>query len=109
MKRIAPWLVVTVVTTVILYFAFNTAGTNSNSPNTPWTQTTVASAGGLVIVSYRPEEVRLESVAPNPGFASEVEKEGPPDVRVEFESADLKVEIRAEWDGGLVTEIDEDS
>lgn len=62
-----------------------------------------------MIVSYRPGEVRLESLAPHPGFIYEVKEEGPPEVRVEFQSADLRIEIRAEWDGGLLTEMDEDS
>ena len=104
---------VTVATTAIVYFAFNTAGTEvtntSDSPTTPPQQTTIASAGGLVTVSYRSGEVRIESAVPHPGFVPEVKEEGPPEERVEFESADRKVEIRAEWDGGLVTQIDEDA
>jgi len=62
-----------------------------------------------VVVSYRPGEVKLESVAPTPGFSYEIDDQGPPDVRVQFESGDVKVEVRVRWDGGLVTEIDEDS
>ena len=62
-----------------------------------------------MIVSYRPGEVKLESVAPTPGFSYEIDDEGPPEVRVEFEGGDVKVEIRVRWDGGLVTEVDEDS
>ena len=73
----------------------------------PWQQTTIPSKGGLVIVSYRPGEVKLESVAPTPGFAYEIDDQGPPEVRVEFEGGEVRVEVRVRWDGGLVTEIDE--
>jgi hypothetical protein len=74
-----------------------------------WQQQTVNSAAGKIVVSYRPEEVRLESVAPLAGYAYDVEDAGPPEVRVEFEGP-LRVEIRVRWrDGELVTEIDEDS
>ena len=75
----------------------------------PWQQTTIPSKGGLVIVSYRPGEVRLESIAPTPGFSYEIDDQGPPEVRVEFEGGDVKVEVRVRWDGGLVTEVDEDN
>jgi hypothetical protein len=62
-----------------------------------------------VVVSYRPGEVRLESVAPLAGYGFEVEDSGPTEVRVEFDGP-LRVEIRVRWrDGQLVTEIDEDS
>ena len=44
----------------------------------PWQQTTIPSKGGLVIVSYRPGEVKLESVAPTPGFSYEIDDAGPP-------------------------------
>jgi hypothetical protein len=73
----------------------------------PWQQATIPSEGGLVIVSYRPGEVRLESVAPSPGFGYEIDDQGPSEVRVEFDGGELRVEIRARWDNGLVTEINE--
>jgi len=60
-----------------------------------------------VIVSYRPGEVRLESVAPSPGFRYEIDDQGPSEVRVEFDGGELRVEVRARWDNGLVTEVDE--
>jgi hypothetical protein len=62
-----------------------------------------------VIVSYRSGEVRLESVVPQPGFLYEIEDSGPPEVRVRLEAEEVRVEIRARWDGGLVTEVDEDT
>jgi hypothetical protein len=62
-----------------------------------------------VIISYRPDEVRLESASPSLGFDMEVDSVGPSSVRVEFERDDLKVRVEAHWsDGELVTEIDED-
>jgi type IV secretory pathway VirJ component len=74
----------------------------------PWKQTTVNSLGGAVIVSYRPGEVRLESVAPLAGFSYDIDKAGPDEVRVEFEGDDLKAEIRVRWENGaLLTTIDE--
>lgn len=93
--------------------ATSTTGPTSSSPTTTaqaatWQQTTVAASGGLVVLSYRPGEVRLAAVVPHPGFSYEVKDQGPPEVRVEFEASDVKIEIRAEWDGGLVTEVDED-
>jgi hypothetical protein len=73
-----------------------------------WQHQTINSAAGKVVVSYRPEEVRLESVAPLAGFTFDVEDSGPPEVRVEFDGP-LRVEVRVRWrDGQLVTEIDED-
>lgn len=88
--------------------------TSTTSPTTTsaavWQQTTIPSRGGLVVVSHRPGEVRLESVAPAPGFAYEIDDEGPPEARVEFEGGDgVRVEVRARWENGLVIEIDEDS
>lgn len=62
-----------------------------------------------MIVSYRPGEVRLESVAPTAGFTYEIDDSGPSEVRVQFEGGDVKVEVRVRWDDGLVTEVDEDS
>jgi len=84
-----------------------TAGTTTTA--SAWQQQTINSAAGKVIVSYRPGEVRLESVAPLAGYNFDVEDAGPPEVRVEFVGP-LRVEIRVRWqDGQLVTEIDEDS
>lgn len=110
-SRIVLWLVVAAATSAVVYFALNTAGgeVNNSSDSPPLLQTTIESAGGLLSVSYGPEEVRLETVVPNPGFVYEVKDEGPPQVRVEFESGGVKVDVRAQWDGELVTEIDESS
>ena len=81
--------------------------TSATTSPTSWQQSTLPSRGGLVIVSYRPGEVRLESAAPSAGFSYEIDKAGPPEVRVEFEGRDVNVEVRVRWDGGLVIEVDE--
>ena len=86
-----------------------TTATAAVASTAPWKTTTLNSAGGTIIVSYRPGEVRLESVVPAPGFAYEIKDEGPDKVDVEFEQGDEKFGLEAEWtDGGLVTEIDDD-
>jgi hypothetical protein len=87
----------------------STAATATTLSVAPWQQTTIPSKGGLVIVSYRPGEVKLESVAPTPGFSYEIDDQGPPEVRVEFEGGDVRVEVRVRWEGGLITEVDEDN
>ena len=86
-----------------------TATTETTLSDAPWQQTTIPSKGGLVIVSYRPGGVKLESVAPTPGFSYEIDDQGPPAVRVEFEGGEVRVEVRVRWDGGLITEVDEDN
>ncbi len=59
-----------------------------------------------MVVSYRPGEVKLEAASPVPGFTADVEDSGPPKVRVEFESQENNVDVRAEWrDGNLLIEI----
>jgi hypothetical protein len=83
--------------------------TSTTASVAPWQQTTIPSSGGLVVVSYRTGEVRLESVAPAAGYTYEIDESGPPRVRVEFYGGDRKVEIRVEWEGGLVTEVDENA
>lgn len=61
-----------------------------------------------MVVSYRPGEVAYETGVPLPGFQVEIDKTGPPVVDVEFESAVLRVRVRAEWkDGALDVEVDE--
>lgn len=87
----------------------STATTGTTLSDAPWQQTTIPSKGGLVIVSYRPGEVKLESVTPTPGFSYEIDDQGPPKVRVQFEGGDVRIEVRVRWDGGLVTEVDENN
>jgi hypothetical protein len=69
---------------------------------------TIPTAGGTLVVSYRPGEVVLDGATPAAGFTVDVDKQGPPEVRVEFESETAKVEVRVEWDGKLVTDIQVD-
>ena len=52
-----------------------------------------------MLLRYRPGEVAYQSATPAPGFQVEVEKQGPPEVKVEFESESHKVDIEAAWDG----------
>lgn len=85
-----------------------TAPTSTTSSSTPatttvaWQTRSVQTTGGTVNLRYRPGEVTYQSATPAPGFQVEVEKAGPPEVRVEFESESTKVEVEASWeDGGL--------
>jgi len=91
---------------------------DSDNPPAPttaegaWQTRSVQTVGGTVLLRYRPEEVAYQSAIPAPGYQVEVEKQGPPQVKVEFESQSQKVEIEAAWDGGdlkvSVSEGDED-
>jgi hypothetical protein len=65
----------------------------------------------VVVVSYRPGEVRLGSASPGAGFAAEIKKAGPPEVDVEFESEAAKYRVRATWANGdlaVETESEDD-
>jgi hypothetical protein len=73
-----------------------------------WQVKTIPTAGGTVVVSYRPGEVVLDGATPAAGFTVEVDKQGPPEVKVKFESESTKVEVRVDWDGKLVTDVQED-
>jgi hypothetical protein len=66
---------------------------------------TIPTDGGSVVVSYRPGEVILDGATPAAGFTVDVDKQGPPNVRVEFESEDTKVEVRIEWADKLVIDV----
>lgn len=84
--------------------------TTTTSPPTTevaWELQTIVSAAGTVVVSYRGDEVRLESVAPLVGYTYEVEDDGPGEVRVEFEGRS-RVEVRAYINNGkLITEVND--
>lgn len=89
-----------------------TAGrsTTSTSPPTTaavvWQTRTVNTAGGTLTLRYRPGEVTYQSATPAPGYKVEVEKPGPPEVKVEFESESQKVDVEASWeDRGLDVHI----
>lgn len=66
------------------------------------------SPGGVVLLNHRPGEVRLASATPSPGFAMEIDEQGPDEVRVEFENDDDSYEVRVRWqDGALRIEVDD--
>jgi hypothetical protein len=94
-------------------------GSGSTTPNTDpgstspgitasWQVKTIPTDGGTVVVSYRPGEVVLDGATPAAGFTVDVDKGGPPEVRVEFESESTKIEVRVQWDGKLVIDLQAD-
>ena len=65
--------------------------------------------GGLVTISVDGRNVYLVGAAPKAGFSVEVDKAGPEEVRIEFESSDHISSFRARWkDGELDIDIDID-
>lgn len=64
-----------------------------------WSLKNVSTEGGVVVLKYRPGEVVLQTATPSPGFRAEVEDPGPPEVEVEFETDQVKIEVHAKWDG----------
>lgn len=61
----------------------------------------------MVVVGHRPGEVRLDSASPAAGYSMEIDKDGPDEVRVEFESDADRFEIRVRWiDGALSVDVD---
>jgi hypothetical protein len=61
------------------------------------------------VVSYRNDEVKLNSAKAAPGFTTEIDKPGPPEVRVDFEGVATTVEVRIESeDGVLDINVEED-
>ena len=84
------------------------SGSTSTTLGASWQVKTIPTAGGTVVVSYRPGEVVLDGATPAPGFTVDSDKQGPPDVRVTFESESTHVEVRVEWDNKLVIDVRED-
>ena len=83
-----------------------TLASATSAPPAEWERTTLNSEGGSIIVSYRPFEVRLESVAPLAGFSFEIDDQGPERIRVEFMGEDVTYTLQAEWtSNGFVTEV----
>ncbi len=67
----------------------------------------ISSSGGTVTVSYGAGQVKLVAASPAIGYTMEVKENGPDKVRVDFDSDDREISVRAEWkDGRLVTEIE---
>ena len=72
--------------------------------------TTYTLVGGQVWISADEPDVAFVNAVPKAGFSVEVEKSGPKEVEVKFESADHQSEFRAGWkDGELDIDIDEES
>ena len=61
---------------------------------------TISSAGGTVTVSYSNGQVYLQGASPAFGYSMNIEKTGPDEVRVEFESMDSDVSVRVKWENG---------
>jgi len=81
--------------------------TNTTTTTVPVTTTTVALSyetytliGGTVTLSFGNGEVRVVSVAPSAGFDADIEKSGPIEVEVDFESNDHKSELSAKIENG---------
>lgn len=86
-----------------------TSTTSTTQPSQSAGTATIPSPGGTVTVSYSGGEVYLLGAAPANGFAVEVKNQGPDEVRVEFRSDTLKVDVRARWEaGGLLTSVSEE-
>lgn len=87
-----------------------TSSTSTSTTTTvPWQTRTVQTRGGTVNLRYRPGEVAYQSATPAPGFHVEAEKQGPPEVKVEFESASEKIQVEASWqDGGLDVQVSQE-
>ncbi len=65
----------------------------TSNPEAKWLVRTFQTAGGSVVVTYSGDQVRFHAASPNPSYVVEIEDEGPPRVKVEFESATESVEI----------------
>lgn len=65
-----------------------------------WQTRSVETRGGTVVLRYRPGEVIYQTATPAAGYKVEVDKQGPPEVEMEFESEEDKVEIDAAWESG---------
>lgn len=120
---VVPTTVSPTTTTSTPVTSSTAAGTGATTSSTPvttqpapttttpsWLTRSVQTAGGNVILRYRPGEVSYQSATPAPGFQVEVDKAGPPEVKVEFESETQKVEVEASWsEGDLDVHVSEES
>jgi len=75
----------------------NPTTTISTVASASWQAQSVQTAGGTVVVRYRPGEVTYQAATPAKGFYVEIEEFGPPEVRVKFESEGSEIEVRAVW------------
>lgn len=85
--------------------ATTTTATTADSP--AWASKAITSPAGVVIVSYRPNEVRLEAINPVPGWQYEVAKAETAETEVRFTSPGHgEVVVKAAWnDGSLTTAV----
>lgn len=60
---------------------------------------TISSPGGTVTVSYSNGQVHLQGASPAFGYSMEIEKTGPDEVRVDFESEGSDISVRVKWEG----------
>ena len=61
-----------------------------------------------MVVRHRPGEVELQAATPAPGFAVEIDDDGPERVRVEFDSGNVEVRVEVRWESGsLDVDVDE--
>lgn len=91
-------------TTVPTTSSSTTSTTQATSTTTTtvaaWQTRSVETRGGTVVFRYRPGEVIYQTATPAPGYKVDVDKQGPPEAGVEFESEDDKIEIHAGWESG---------
>ena len=102
----------TTSTSIVPSSSSTTSGSSSTTAPSgtvlAWSSRTIQTGGGVVVVSYRPDEVVLGSAAPAAGFSAEIKKEGPPEVDVEFESESAKYRPGRWEDGDLSVETESD-
>jgi len=88
--------------------ASTSSSTSSTAAAAEWTVRTINSVGGSVVVRHRPGEVELQAATPAPGFAVEIDDDGPERVRVEFDSGNVEVRVEVRWESGsLDVDVDE--
>ncbi|MDH3306497.1 MAG: hypothetical protein OEO77_03105 [Acidimicrobiia bacterium] len=81
------------------------AGPTSTTRATPTTGPfTIPSSGGSVTVLCHGDSISFSGAVPAAGYAAEVESTGPGRVEVEFDSPNLKWEVRVECSGGVPEE-----
>lgn len=86
-----------------------TSSSTTSISTVGWSLRTITTVGGTVVVRYRPDEVELQAATPTPGFAMEIEDDGPSRVRVDFESESAQIRVEARWEGsGLDVKVSGD-
>lgn len=105
----APVTTTTVVDSATTTTAAPPPATSTTTTTTSPPQTTTTAAvtyhtytliGGTVTLSVSGDELRVVSMAPSAGFDADIEKGGPIEVEVDFESNDHKSELSAKLENG---------